>query len=294
MLSGIGDESELAVHGIQSCHHLPGVGKNLQDHPFTLLSWQHKDPTKDGRVAVLNDPTALEQAQGQFTKDGSGPLSMIYSSLTMGWFKDDALFDSDEFKQLPPDVQKHLKQPTVPLFEMAGGMPHVLPGVDPSQSYITGAAFTSCPQSRGSVRLKSSDPNDAPLADPALFSNPFDKLVFITALRNLMEMMESPGLAKDILHQHLGPASKSDEDIWAWAEATCGTAWHMSCTVKMGLADDDMSCVDTSFRLKGLKGLRCADMSVTPFLPSPHPVAMAYMIGETAAEKMIEEYKLDL
>lgn len=67
----------------------------------------------------------------------------------------------------------------------------------------------------------------------------------------------------------------------------------MSCTVKMGAADDEMTCVDSSFRVKGVEGLRVADMSVTPFLPSAHTVSVAYLVGETAWEKLEKEYELD-
>ena len=68
---------------------------------------------------------------------------------------------------------------------------------------------------------------------------------------------------------------------------------YQSCIVKMGKVDDENACVDTDFRLRGIKNLRVADMSITPFLPSAHPVSTAYLIGDTAAERLIAEYDLD-
>lgn len=59
----------------------------------------------------------------------------------------------------------------------------------------------------------------------------------------------------------------------------------------MGTDSDEDACVDATFRVRGIRNLRIADMSVTPFLPSAHPVATAYLIGQTAAEKLIAEYE---
>lgn len=66
-----------------------------------------------------------------------------------------------------------------------------------------------------------------------------------------------------------------------------------SCTAKMGKDGDEHACIDANFRVRGIRNLRIADMSVTPFLPSAHPVATAYLIGQTAAEKLIAEYGLN-
>lgn len=292
MLSGIGDKVDLQQHGIDVVHHLPGVGENLQDHPFIVLSFEHKDPTKDGRVALMNDPAAMAAAQVQFSKDGTGPLTSVYSALVMGWFKDDSVFSTNEFQKLPFEAQAHFKKPTVPLYELASGLPNFLPGADPAKSYITFAIFASYPQSSGTVKLQSANPADDPICDPACFSNPFDIKAIIAGVRAVFDLVETPSMAKDIQCQFLGPPSRSDQDIITWTQATCITSYHMSCTVKMGTEEDNMACVDSSFRLKGLQGLRVADMSVTPFLPACHTVAPAYIIGDTAADKIIAEYGL--
>lgn len=92
----------------------------------------------------------------------------------------------------------------------------------------------------------------------------------------------------------MAPKSMSDEDIMEYARETTATTWHMSCTAKMGKPDDEMAVVDTHFRVKGLVGLRVADMSVTPFLPNCHTMAVAYQIGEMAAERLVAEYDLNV
>lgn len=106
--------------------------------------------------------------------------------------------------------------------------------------------------------------------------------------------MTSPSLAKDTVSTLMAPKSMSDEDIMEYARETTATTWHMSCTAKMGKPNDELAVVDTHFRVKGLVGLRVADMSVTPFLPNCHIMAVAYQIGEMAAERLISEYDLNI
>lgn len=67
----------------------------------------------------------------------------------------------------------------------------------------------------------------------------------------------------------------------------------MSCTAKMGRADDASAVLTTDFKVKGLDGLRVADLSVTPLVPNAHTVSIGYLIGETAAETLTRDYNLD-
>lgn len=67
----------------------------------------------------------------------------------------------------------------------------------------------------------------------------------------------------------------------------------MCSTVRMGKEGDDGACVGTDFRVKGVEALRVVDLSVLPLLPNNHTQSTAYLVGETAAEKMIAEYGLD-
>lgn len=62
--------------------------------------------------------------------------------------------------------------------------------------------------------------------------------------------------------------------------------------MRMGRASDSDACVDTSFRVRGCQKLRVVDLSVLPLLPNNHTQSTAYLVGETAAEKMVAEYGL--
>ena len=67
--------------------------------------------------------------------------------------------------------------------------------------------------------------------------------------------------------------------------------WHMCGTVKMGKPDDVNACVDEDCRVRGVQGLRVVDMSIVPSVPNAHTQAVAYVVGATAAEKLIAEYQ---
>jgi choline dehydrogenase-like flavoprotein len=89
------------------------------------------------------------------------------------------------------------------------------------------------------------------------------------------------------------PLSASFEPYGLYTDIVLNHHRHMCGTAKMGPESDEMSVVDTSFRVHGLKGLRVADMSVTPFAPNAHTMAPAYQIGEMCAERLVAQYGLE-
>lgn len=117
MLSGIGPAAELQKFNIPVVHGLPEVGKNLQDHAFSGMTIIQK-PGTNGRMAYKTNPEAVAAAQEQHKRDKSGLLNSIYCSNPMGWFKNDAVLASEEFKALDKHQQEHLRKPTVPSFEI--------------------------------------------------------------------------------------------------------------------------------------------------------------------------------
>lgn len=88
------------------------------------------------------------------------------------------------------------------------------------------------------------------------------------------------------------PKSDSDDDILAFARHVVMPEFHANGTAKMGPPRDPMACVDTGFRVYGVKGLRVVDLSVCPITPNAHTQGVAYVVAETAAEKIIQEYGL--
>ncbi|KKY20450.1 putative glucose-methanol-choline oxidoreductase [Diplodia seriata] len=289
LLSGVGPAAELSKHSIPQLHELPGVGQNLQDHAFVALVKQF-EAGLSGRPQLFNDETALAAASKQFATDQSGPLSMYYNTLLMGWQQVPEVHASSEFAALPGAVQEHLRKPTVPTFEHIALCPAIHPAADPNGEFLSILAMQMVPQSKGTVTLASADPRAPPRCDPKLFSHPFDRRNMIEAVRRSWRVMEAEPLARHVVADTALPRDKSDEEVWKYIQSCCGTTWHMTGTVKMGPVEDDETCVDTAFRVKGLQGLRVVDNSVPPFVLNCHVVSVAYLVGETAAEKMIAEY----
>ena len=292
MLSGVGDKDELAKVGIDTFHHLPGVGNNLQDHFFTVSSWRQSDRLTNW-AEFLTNPDVAKKAHEQFAKDGTGPFATLFHGVAIGFFKADDVLDSPEFQKLPQDIQEHIKKPTVPIWEMSTFLPPLDPALDLSRSYLNIVIVLHCPQSKGIIRLKSNDPKDPPLIDPKFFSHPFDRVCALATARGMLKFINTPLINKEIIEPVHAPKDDSDEELLKLWRDNGGATWHSSSTVKMGKSDDPMACLSSDFRVYGLENLRVVDMSAIPFVPNCNTQAIAYQIGEVAAEKMIAEYGLE-
>ncbi|KAE8443347.1 hypothetical protein EG329_001990 [Mollisiaceae sp. DMI_Dod_QoI] len=291
MLSGIGPRRVLEKHGITVKVELPEIGQNLQDHCFSTATLLRKPGTDDRATFEAN----AEAARAQYQKDKSGLMRTMYCGTPMGWFKNDRVLASDEYKALDRDTQERLQKPTVPIFEITTHTPPLFVGdyvLQPTDSYLTALSFVMNPQSTGEVTLNSADPSDAPRVDPKLLSHPFDRRVMIEAMRQTMDYLEAPVFKKSAIKMIGCPKSRSDEDIWEHCAGDLFSSWHMCSTVRMGKKEDKGACVDTDFRVRGVQNLRVVDLSILPLLPNNHTQSTAYLVGETAAEKMVAEYGL--
>lgn len=292
MLSGVGNSNELLRHRIPVIHHLPGVGKNLQDHPFLASMYRRKVPPKLSYEAWTNEKAAAV-ARKQLVESGNGPYTVNTMSPIISFVKDNTAFSSKEFMDLPLRTQEYFLKPTTSTYEMAWGTSRPpMPGSD--NGVFTTSHFLMHPQSTGTVQLASANPRDPPVCDPRILTHPFDRVSFLAAVKNSVKIAGNPAAATDSIEQFLKapPLTDDDEELWSHIQDTVTTSWHMSCTVKMGSDSDPLSCVDSCFRVKGLEKLRVVDMSVAPFLPSCHTVSTAYLVGMIAAEKLMEEYRL--
>lgn len=171
-----------------------------------------------------------------------------------------------EFQALSKETQEFLTRDAVPTYELIGNC-MLVPGLEiqKGSSYISAVTFLMNEQSEGSVTLRSSNPDDRPVLDVAYLSHPYDRRVLRESIRETwIKVFENPEIKKDIKKKLLGPESLSEEDIDAYMKDAAGTVWHANGTVKMGKKEDESACVDTSFRVYGVEGLRVADLSVCP------------------------------
>ena len=266
MLSGVGPADELREAGVEPFLDLPGVGRNLQEHPATAILYAANGPIafesqlRFDRLAVA----ALEWALF-----GTGPISRLPISAM-------AFMKTREGLEWP-DVQV--------LFSPVAMDANVwFPLVRPGKGHRLAIAPTLLrPESRGWVRLRSADPKDPPRIQLNLFKEPADLTTLRRAIglvRDFMSTQPAAGLVGDELIPGAGVAS--DEALAAHLRAATGTAHHATSTCAMGIGED--AVVDAELRVRGLRGLRVADASVMPRIVGGNTNAPAIMIGEKAAD----------
>jgi choline dehydrogenase len=158
-----------------------------------------------------------------------------------------------------------------------------LPGDDGSVvGYVIAAALMQ-PFSRGSVRLSGPDAGAPAIIDPNYFGDSRDVRTMVTALRLARQIGAASAYDPWRLAEAApGPAAADDDTLGSFAKAACQSYFHPVGTCAMG--DTDMSVVDSELRVHGITGLRIADASIMPSIPSANTAATVYAIAERAAE----------
>lgn len=295
MHSGIGDPQELNKYNIPIAAALPAVGKGLRDHPFCPVV-HTRVPGSTDRPGFYGSKAAMDDARRQWDVDHTGPWAKYACELGVGWFKLEGLASTPEFQDLPRSTQDLLRRETIPHYELLTHFPvhWAIPNFpEPLPDYSCLIVFLSQAESRGTVSLQSSDPHVPLLFDPKMLDSPLDRRMAINSLREVVRLVKSEGYARETVAQLAGPSSESEEDLLDYWRQTAASSWHMTGTAKMGIQGDADAVVDASFRVMGgIRGVRVADMSVVPVLPSAHTQAVAYVTGITCGEKLVQEYGL--
>jgi len=267
-LSGVGNPDDLCLHGIETVHELPGVGRNLQDHLDFILAHKSRDTDNFGigAAATVN----LIKHILRWRRDGGGMVATPFAE-GAGFLKTDPALDR-------PDIQLHFVISIVD---------------DHARKLHLGHGF-SChvcalrPYSRGTVTLASDNPLAAPAIDPRFLSDPRDLETTIKGARMARAILQAPALApyrdKELFGLHNG---MSDATWESHIRARADTIYHPVGTCKMG--GDDMAVVDPRLRVRGMQGLRVVDASVMPTLIGGNTNAPTIMIAEKAADMIREE-----
>jgi len=178
-----------------------------------------------------------------------------------------------------PDITMH--------FPVEAWVDHVVSyGIEMPPYYMAIAPNVSKPRSRGRVWITSADPDDRPAIDYRYFTDPAgaDEAVLVAAVRAARRIGQSEPMAAQLRREVFpGPRAVSDADISALARATHQTVYHVSGTCRMGTPDDPLAVLDPELRVRGVPGLRVADASVFPTIPSVNPVVTVMIIAERAA-----------
>ena len=271
MLSGIGDEKELAANGIQMKHHLPGVGKNLQDHVWSGVSGLTNIPTGNSLIKPVNQVKALLQH-----------LIFGKGALSNSPLEANAFLKSDPSLRRP-DIQFHF----APIGISADYSTDIYDLNTFSREDGYGILVILIrPKSRGFVTLRSPDPLDTPVIQPNLLSDPGDMDIMVTALRKAIEVGSSAPM------KHFSPGGiifpalpATDEALRSHIRKSLETLYHPVGTCKMG--NDGMSVVNDQLQVHGISGLRVADASIMPTIVSGNTNAAVIMIAEKSADMLL-------
>jgi choline dehydrogenase len=269
MLSGIGPADELTALGINPIHDLPGVGKNLSEHP--IVGMQFEANTTDTFVQQLRFDRLLVQG--------------VRYAVTRGGPFGNQIITANAFVRTRPE----LDTPNMQLFfaPVSFNTRVWMPGIRPAEKVgLGGSVCLLRPESRGQVTLRSTNPKDPPKIQLNFMKERVDREATRDGLRLLRKVFNTEPLADMIKAEVLpGADVESDEALDAYIRKGAEVCHHPVGTCSMGV--NGHSVVDPELRVHGIAGLRVVDASVMPMVPSGNTNAPTIMIAEKASDMIL-------
>ncbi len=264
-ISGVGPAALLESIGVPVVHELPGVGENFRDHYAPRLVARVRNST------TINELARGMGLAGQMLRWALGkPSILALSPSLVHWFwKSDDSMDQ-------PDLQgvfspASYKQGFVGMLDDYPGM--------------TCGVWQHRPESTGYVRARSADPFDDPVIQPNYLADPMDRRVLIAGMKLARRLLHTPELGHYFDGDMLpAPEVQSDDEFLGYARQYGSTAYHLIGTARMGPATDPTAVVDDQLCVHGMQGLRVADASIMPTMPSANTYATTMMIAEKASD----------
>lgn len=324
-LSGIGNPELLAKHGIPLVQDLPGVGQNLQDHLICGIHYKAVESLDTLDALARQEPEAVGAAMNDYTTRKTGPLSstgidayaylpVIYHGTKPGEAKLRKLFEENRppatadriTHELYSLATKRLLDPSSPSAAYLGLRAQSVLPVDLSWSpnsptgpvpgkFVTIGVLLSSPLSRGSVHIRSANPEDPPLIDPAYLSNPVDTEILAEHMLQIEKIAASEPLSSRLLAQplqHRDPAADLKgnlEHAKKYVRTSSISMWHPGGACAM-LPVDAGGVVDSSLRVYGIEGLRVVDSSIMPLVVTANLQATVYGVAEKAADLIKKDW----
>ena len=266
-LSGIGPKKVLDDAGVDVLHELPGVGENLQDHLEVYFQYHCKKPI------TLNSKLNL------FSKGLIG-IEWILAKTGLGATNH---FESCGFIR----SRAGLKWPNIQYHFLPAAMRYDGNAAMDGHGYQVHAGVNKV-TSRGNIRINSSDPKAKPTIIFNYMETEQDRKDWRDCIRLTREILSQPAL-DDFNAGEASPGIdvSSDEEIDAWVRANVESAYHPSCSCKMGSLDDPMTVVNNEGQVNGIESLRVIDSSVFPTIPNGNLNGPTIMLAEKMADSVL-------
>ncbi|MGY4573674.1 GMC family oxidoreductase N-terminal domain-containing protein [Bradyrhizobium sp. USDA 3256] len=270
-LSGVGPAEWLRECGVPIVADRPGVGRNLQDHLQQRAIYKvHGAKTLNETYHSLSGRALMGLEYLAFRR---GPLTMAPSQL--------GIFTTSSAEFDRSNIEFHIQPLSLDKF---GDPLHRFPA-------ITVSACNLRPTSRGTVRLRSTDPAAKPAIAPGYLSTDEDRRVAADAIRVTRRLMRQKALRRYRPEEYVpGPLVDDSEAALAKSAGDIGTTiFHPVGTAKMGLDADPSAVVDQHLRVIGLDGLRVIDASIMPSITSGNTNTPTIMIADRGAHFVLAD-----
>ena len=266
-LSGIGPKKVLNDVGIEILHELSGVGENLQDHLEVYFQYHCKKPiTLNSKLNLISK--GLIGIQWILAKTGLGATNHFESC---GFIRSRAGIEW-------PNIQYHFL-PAAMRYDGNAAMK--------GHGYQVHAGVNKV-SSRGSIKINSSDPSAKPTIIFNYLETEEDRQDWRDCIRLTREILNQPALDEyNAGEANPGSDVVSDDEIDAWVRANVESAYHPSCSCKMGSTDDPMTVVNNVGQVVGIDNLRVIDSSVFPTIPNGNLNGPTIMLAEKMADAVL-------
>ncbi|KAI5998317.1 hypothetical protein EDC04DRAFT_2909454 [Pisolithus marmoratus] len=284
LLSGVGPRKHLQEMNVDVVLDSPGVGEHLQDH--LIVPTGYNCPISDSLWAMITRPTVLIRELYNYLRYGTGWFLGTLVELEI-FFLSSLVEKDGRVKPISKEHEDPFNAENIPDFA-------ILPcsisdpsaeGVDKWKGLFGFNPALLKVTSRGSLRLRSLHPKDAPLCKMNYLSTLEDRVAMRAGLRLSAEIARNMCGAGYPLKETCVPKSLEDADLDSYVEERADTMYHYSSTCRMAPLDDPLpGVVDDELRVHGTTNLRIADASIFPAVPATHPQALVYAIAEKCAE----------
>lgn len=263
--SGVGPGAQVQELGVPIVLDVPGVGQNLQDHISALLIYRAR--VDEHTVGITPRGAArMLKAMWDWRRHRTGLITSCVA-------------ESGAYYRTDPSVEVSDME-----MELVVGI-----GDDHGRKLHLGHGYSAHlllarPKSVGEVRLASPDTRVAPLIDPRYFSHPDDMETLVKGTQIALDVMSSSAFDRYRGEMLIRYERNDPRQIEETLRRHADTEYHVCGTAKMGPEADRMAVVDAQLRVRGVAGLRIADASVMPCVPSNNINAPVIMVGEKCAD----------